>query len=155
MEKRVKIVLEIVAVPIIGFILLNLAFLLDALFQGLINLIFGLFIDINPDMTLYWYPPTKHLLFLILIGLISYFVFKSKLKDICKATYLFVPLAAVYVTIGIFLNNIQILVYILSTLFFLATLYYLYKKKLSWIYYYSLILISLLMLIVALTRVEI
>jgi hypothetical protein len=159
MKKRDKkimyTILYILAIPIFGYILLGLTFLLDALFQGLIDFLINLFIHLNPNMTLYWYPPLKHSLFVVLIGIISWFIFKSELKDIYKAIYLFVPMATVYVTLGIFFYTIPFLPYILSFLVFLGVLHYIHKKKLSWIYYYSLLLISLLMLIVALAGVEI
>lgn len=162
MKKRVllknqiiKNILLALAVAFFGFILLNLAFIFDAIYQGIVRGLIGLFIPLNPDTNLYWLPLLFHGSFVIVIGIISFFVFKSKLKEIYKAIYMTVPLAVVYVTIGIFFYQWQIIVYFLSILFGAAVLYYLFRTKQSWIYYYTLILISFLMLLVALLGIEI
>lgn len=154
-NQAIKNILSAVAVAIFGFILLNITFLFDALYQGIIRGIVNLFIPLTPDTNLYWFPPLMHGSFVIVIGIISWFVFKSKMKVLYKAIYMTVPLAVVYVTIGIFFYQWQIIVYFLSILFGAAVLYYLYHTKQPWIYYYTLILISFLMLLVALLGIEI
>ncbi len=154
-NKLLRNVLSAVAVAFFGFILLNLTFIFDALYQGIVRWIIGLFVSLNPDSNLYWFPPLMHVSFVIVIGIISYFIFKSKLKTIYKAIYFTVPLAAVFATIGMFLYQWQIASYLLGILFGAAVLYYLYRTKQPWIYYYTLILISIVMSLVALLGVEI
>ena len=93
--------------------------------------------------------------FVVIIGIISWFVFKSKLKEIYKAIYMTVPLAVVFVTIGIFLFQWPIAVYLLGTLFGIGALYYFYRTKQHWIYYYTLILVGLTLAIFTLLGGEI
>ena len=151
----IKNILLALAVAFFGFILLNVAFLFDALFQSLIDGIVKLFTSVNANMDLYWYPPLKHFLFVIIISIISWFVFRSKLKVIYKATFMTVPLAVVYATIAILFYPLQIISYLLGSIFGLLVLFYLYRTKQPWLYYYTLILVSLAMLMVGLLGVEI
>jgi len=151
----VKNIFSALAVAVFGFMLLNITFLFDSLYQGLVRGFIGIFMPLNPDMDLYWFPPLMHFSFVIIIGLISWFVFKSKLKLIYKAIFMTVPLAVVFATIGMFLYSLTLAVYLLGILFALCVLYYLYRTKQPWIYYYTLILISLLMFLVILFGVEI
>jgi len=154
-NKIFKNIFSALAVAVFGFILLNIAFLFDSLYQGLVRGFIGIFMPLNPDMDLYWFPPLMHFSFVIIIGLISWFVFKSKIKSIYKAIFMTVPLAVVFATIGMFLHSLTLAVYLLGILFALCVLYYLYRTKQPWIYYYTLILISLLMFLVILFGVEI
>jgi hypothetical protein len=154
-NRIIKNIFSAVAVAIFGFILLNLAFLFDALFQGLIDGIIKIFTPVDINMAWHWFPPIKHLLFVVLIGIISLLIFKSKLRIFFKATYMIVPLAVVFVTIGMFLYRWPIAVYSLSILFTLSILYYFYCTKKPWLYYYALILIAFVLLIVSLLGVEI
>lgn len=154
-DQTTKNILSALAVAFFGFILLNLAFIFDALYQSVIRGFVGLFIPLNPEMMLYWIPPLFHGSFVIVIGAISWFVFKSKLKTIYKAIYMTVPLAVVYVTIGMFFYRWPVIVYLLGSLFGVGILYYLYRIKQHWIYYYTTILISILMLMVVLLGIEI
>ena len=140
---------------IFGFILLNLTFLFDAIYRGLLRGFVSIFIPLNPETNIFWLPQLFHGSVIIIISIISWFVFKSNLKSFYKATYMTVPLAVVYATIGIFFYQWQLIVYLLGTLFSLFILYYLYKNKQSWIYYYTLILITFTMFMVFFLRVEI
>lgn len=154
-NKTVKTVLEVLAVPIFGFILLNLAFMFDALFQGVLRFIVNIFIPMDQFMNIQWVPPMLHFSFLVIILFISWFIFRSKLSVLLKATYSVVPLATVFLTIGILFYPLQIVVLTLGGLFFLGVLYYLYKTKQPWLYYYALAFIGVLMLLVAITGVDI
>lgn len=154
-NKFVKNILSAIAVAIFGFILLNLTFIFDFLFQSLIDGVIKLFTPADINMAWHWFPPMKHAMFVVIIGLISWFVFKSKLKVLYKAIYMTVPLAVVFATIGIFFYRWQIAVYSLGGLFGVGVLYYLYKTKQPWLYYYTLILIGIVMLLVRLLGVEI
>ena len=143
------------SILVFGFILLNLTFLVYALYNGLIMGFIGLFINLTPETNIFWLPPLLHLSFLVIIGVISWFIFKSRLKVIYKAVYLAIPVAVVLVTIGIFLSNFPIILYPLGTLIVLGILFYLYYKKQSWLYYYTVILFSLILTVYTLMGGEI
>jgi len=148
-NKTVRTILSALAVAFFGFILLNLTFLFDFFYQSLVRGFVSLFIPLNPNADL------MHISFVLIIGLISWFVFKSKLKTIYKAIYMTVPLAVVFATIGMFLYPWPIASYSLGIFFAFCVLYYLYRTKQPWVYYYTLILMSFAMLLVALLGVEI
>ena len=150
-----KNILSALAVAVFGFILLNLTFILDFLFQSLVDGIVKLFTPVDTNMVWGWFPPTKHALFVVIIGLISWLVFRSKLRVLYKAIYMTAPLAVVFLTIGMFLGRWPIVAYPLGGLFGIGLLYYFYRTKQPWLYYYTIILISLVMLLVGLLNVEI
>jgi hypothetical protein len=155
MKPWLKNVLSALAVAIFGFILLNLTFLFDVLFQSLIDLFVSLFTQVNISMDWSWFSPFKHVLFVIVIGLISWFVFKSRLKVIYKAIYMVVPIAVVLATLGMFLYRWPMILYPLGALLCLGTLYYFYRTKQPWLYYYAVILISITLTIFTLFGGEI
>ncbi|MFH1182071.1 MAG: hypothetical protein V1702_03885 [Candidatus Woesearchaeota archaeon] len=151
----VKNILSALAVAVFGFILLNLAFIFYALFIGLMRGIIGLFVPLDENTTIYWLPPLMHALTTAVILLISWLILKSKLRVLFKAIYMTVPLAVVYATMGMFLYPWPAAAYLLGGLFFLSVLYYLHRTKQPWLYYYTLVLISFLMLMVGVLGVEI
>ena len=75
----VKNILSVVAVAVFGFILLNLAFILDFLIQSSMIGLIKLFTPVNFETNFQWLPPVMHGLFVVIIGIISWFVFQSKL----------------------------------------------------------------------------
>lgn len=147
----VKNILLALAVAVFGFLLLNLTFILDALFVRLV----GLFLPADFPMTHGWYPPLMHILFVIIIGIISWFIFKSKIKETYKAIYSTVPWAVIFVTIGIFLYRWPALVYGVGVLAFGVILACLYQAKKFWFYYFALILVALTLLIIGIMGVDI
>jgi hypothetical protein len=146
-----KNILSAFFVAVIGFILLNLAFLFYALVFQFINI----FIPRNPESAPQGLLIIRHVVFLIIIGLISWFVFRSKLPKLAKATYLTVPTAVVLVTIGIFLWPSPVLPYLLGGLLTIIVLFYFYRTHKSWLYYYSVILVSILLMVFTLAGGEI
>ena len=155
MNKIIKNILSVLGVTIFGYILLNVTFIFDTIYQGIIRGIIGLFTPLDPNMNLYWFPPVIHSSFVIIIGLISWFVFRSKLKVLYKAIYMTVPVAVVLVTVGIFLYQWPIISYSLGTLLCLGTLYYFYKTKQPWLYYYAVVLVGITLAIFTATGGEI
>jgi len=154
-ESIAKKILYALIIAIIGFILLNITFMADFLFQSIMKFFFSLVKKIDYNSEYYWYPPIMHFLFIIIIGIISWNIFHLKIKDLYKAAFFTVPLATVYVTFGIFFYKFPVIVYSLAGLFFISIYYYLIKTKKSWLYYYTLILVSFAMLLVGLLGVEI
>ncbi|MDD4938372.1 MAG: hypothetical protein PHX34_05180 [Candidatus Shapirobacteria bacterium] len=144
------------AVAGFGWVLLNLTFILDYLFQRSILFLFGRLMPLDWwYKNTFWFPSVMHFLFVVLIALISYKVFKSKLKVIFKAIYMVVPVAVVLVTFGIFFYQLPIIIYGLSILSVLSVLFWFFKTKQPWIYYFSVILISVVLLISTLVGMEI
>jgi hypothetical protein len=154
-NQTIKNILSALAVVVFGFILLNVAFIFDFLFQSLIDTIVGFFTTADVNMEWSWYPPVKHAMFVVLIGLISWYVLRSKLGVLYKAIYMAVPLAVVFMTIGIFTYEWPIAAYSLGILFSIGVLYYFYRTKQPWLFYFTLILMILTMLMVGLLGVEI
>lgn len=152
MNRKLKTAFTVVVVPVVGFILLGLTFILDAGYQFLINRFF----PHNYDMDVSWFPPIKHLTFFVIVLVVSYFIFKAKkLKDIYKAVYACVPTAVILVSVGIFLYEWQMLVYGLSALIYAAIILYLILKKKPWFYWYSVTWTAAVLLIMAVTGTEI
>jgi hypothetical protein len=151
----VKNVLSGVAVAFFGSILLNVAFMLDFLFQTLMDLILKLITPVNLNMATSWYPPIKHFMFVAIIGFVSWFIFRSKLNMLIKAIYLTVPLAVVYITIGMFLYRFPIISISLSGFFSICLFWYFYKTKKHWLYFYALVLINIIFLVGFIFHVEI
>lgn len=154
-SKLAKNILSVLAVAVFGLILLNLTFIFDALYQGVIRGIVQLFIPLTPDTNIFWLPGLFHGSFVVVIGIISLFVFKSKLKVLYKAIYMTVPVAVVLATVGIFFYQWPIIPYLLGTLIVIGTLYYFYRTKQPWLYYYTVILVSLALAIFSLSGGEI
>lgn len=139
----VKNLLSAIAVAAFGFILLNITFLFDFLFHSFVIKIMKLFITINdPAMDFSWFSPLMHISFMVIICLISWYIFRSKLGVLYKAIYLTVPTAVILATLGIFLYRWPIAVYTLGSVLTVGTLYYFYRTKQPWIYYYAVILVS-------------
>ena len=152
---HVKNILSAVAVAGFGFVLLGLTFLLDFLFQSMVDGVIRLFTPADFNMAWYWFPPTKHAMFVVVIGLISWPIFRSKLSTLHKAIYMTVPLAVVFATIGIFLYRWPLAPYLVGGLFAIGVLFYLYRTKKPWLYYYTVILVALSLMIFTLAGGEI
>ncbi|MDD3888230.1 MAG: hypothetical protein PHN19_05755 [Patescibacteria group bacterium] len=142
-------ILSALIIPFFGIILLNLVFLANYLFQNLADSFFLLILSSESYASFNFeiFPLLKHLLFLGTILVASWLVFKSKLKALYKAVYLPVPFATLLATFVFFLYPNTLIINILGLMFFAATLYYLHVKKKPWIYYYSAILVALLMFV--------
>jgi hypothetical protein len=140
---NVKNILSALAVAVFGYVLLGLTFLFDFLFHSLVERLIRLFTPVDFNMTYNWFPPMMHALFLVIICLISWPVFRSKLGTLYKAIYMTVPVAVILATIGIFLHNWPVVPYVVGSLFAVGVLFYLYHTKHPWLYYYTLILVAL------------
>lgn len=150
-----KNILSAVAIVVFGFMLLNLAFIFDFLVHSLVIGLIGVFTPVDLTMNFQWLPPAMHGLFAVIIGVISWHVFQSKLSLLFKAIYMTVPLAVVFATIGIFLYPWPIAAYMTGGLFGVGILYYFYRTKQPWLYYYTVILVGSVMLMAGLLGVEI
>ena len=150
-----KNILSGLVVALFGFILLVLTFLFDFLFQTTVIKFIELFTQVDFEAGWQWFPPTMHGLFALIVGVISWFVFHSKLRVLYRAIFMPVPLVVVFATIGIFLYQWPIAVYSLGGLFFIGIFYFFYYTKQPWLYYYTLFLVGLAMLFIGLSGAEI
>jgi hypothetical protein len=150
----VRNVLPAIGIAFLGFILLNLTFMLDYLFHISIIGLVKLFTSQDPGMRSVWFPPAMHIAFTVLIGLISWIIFRSRLNNFFKATFLTVPSAVVLVTAGMFLYRLPIIAYSLSSLLVAGILFIFYRTKMSWLFSFAVILVALTLLISNLLGME-
>jgi len=144
-----KNILSVLAIVVGGFILFNLAFLLAALVINATMSLLGMAQNEAP-------PFVGRILYLLIILLISWFVFHSRLNQIIKATFLTMPLMVILVMVGISLyQQSKWMVAGIGAVIICFMLSYLYKKKLSWLYYFSTFYVVVLALCVMLFNVQI
>jgi hypothetical protein len=138
-----KNILSALAVAVLGCVLLSLAFLLNFLLFKLID-----FILPHELMSAFqWFPMARHALFLVIIVLISWPVLRSKLSTLYKAIYLTVPVTVVLVSIGIFMYQWPPAAYLVAGIFTAGILFYLYCMRQPWIYYYTVLLVALTLMV--------
>lgn len=148
-----KNVLSVIVIVAGGFLLFNLAFLLLAVTvhtcRIAVTLLGGYSVeDMNPMFCRYVY--------VMVILLISIFIFKSKLSTLIKATYLTTPLMVILILIGLlFYHQPQWLSIIVGAAIVLATIFFFYKKKLTWQYYIATIYTAALALYVLFSGIDI
>ena len=138
-NQTVRTALSALAILVFGFILLNATFILYVIWGSLLDLVFGADYAANHS----WFLILQYVIFLIIIGLISWLVLRSKIRPIYKAIFSTVPFAAGFVTIGIFLFSWPVAVYSISALAAIATLYYFYRTQKIWFYWFALIAVAL------------
>jgi hypothetical protein len=151
----VRNILSALAVALFGFILLNLTFIFDFMFQSALRGFIRLLAPQDPMVDVIWFPPLMHGSFVLVIGLISWFVFKAKKKVLFKATFLTVPVAVVLVTVGIMLYRWPIVSFSGGGLLCAGSLYYFHRTKQPWLYSYAVILVGLTLGIFTLSGGEI
>lgn len=101
-----KNILSAIGVTVLGYVLLNIAFILNYLFVTLVSGVIRLVIPSSGPQfgTVYrGFPQLSESLFLVVVIILSWWVLKSKLRTIFKAAFLTLPLALGYLTIGILL----------------------------------------------------
>ena len=144
-----KSLLSMIIIIIGGFILFNFAFILTALVVRATMFIIRAPENMPP-------PYIGRYITVILILIMSYIVFRSRLNDTIKATYLTMPLMVALVMIGLSLyGKPQWVIYGTGALVIFAVTIYLYKKKLSWLYYFSTFYVAILGLYIMISGMEI
>jgi len=138
-------------VALVGFILLNLTFLFYA---AIINGI-GLFLPADFASTSSWYMPVMMLIISICIVVGYWFVFKSKIKEIYKATLMTVPAAIILIIDGITLYRWPLIAYSVGAVLTLGTLYYFYRAKQPWLYWFAVIIVAVALVSMNLTGMKI
>lgn len=144
-----KNLLSIIIIIIGGFALFNFAFILTALVVRATMIVMRTPENMPP-------PYIGRYITVILILIISYIVFKSRLNDTIKATYLTMPLMVILVMIGISLyGQSQWIIYGVGTIVIFATVFYIFKKKLPWLYYFSVLYVATLGLYIMISGMDI
>lgn len=145
-----KNVLSALIIAVGGFVLWNIAFMLAALVMRVYMMIMGQFGA--PGGAMLW----KYVL-LVIVLLISFFFLRAKqLKVLIKATFLTMPLMVVLILIGIqFWEQPKWVPITSGGVIVLIVLFYLYKKKLTWPYYFATIFTATTALFVVLADVQI
>ena len=144
-----KNVLSALVIIIGGFILFNLAFILAALVINATMSVLGMAQNEAP-------PIVGRVLYLLLIFLISWFIFRSRLNATIKATFLTMPLMVILVVIGIgFYQQSKWMIAGIGAVIICVVLFYLHKKKLPWLYYFSTSYVAALSLYILLSGMEI
>lgn len=144
-----KNILSMVVVVVGGFILFNLAFILTALVVRATMLVMKVPENMPP-------PYIGRYITVVLILIMSYMVFRSRLNDTIKATFLTMPLMVILVMIGLSLyGQAQWIIYAVGAVVTFAVIFYLYKKKLSWLYYFSTLYVAVLGLYIMISGMDI
>lgn len=138
-----------------GFVLLNLTFILNWGFQKLVDLIVGIFISGNANQGIAWYSMAKHGAFALLILYLSWRIMRLKIGVLAKSTFLIIPTAVVLVTMGILLYQWPIIMYSTGTALTLLSLFIINRTRQSWHYYYAVIIVAATLLAGALKGVQI
>ncbi len=147
----IKNILSVLAVSFFGFALWNTAFIVYA---ALVNLPM-LFLPPDFARTSHWFMTLMLIVFFVLLVVLSWFVFRSSLPDLFKATYMTMPLVVALVSIGILTYPNPWLAYWLSASVVAVALTILIMTKRSWIYYYAILFTSITLLIFTLSGGEI
>lgn len=147
----IKNTLSALFVALVGFVLLNLTFIVYALIVNGVGLLFPKDFAAKSE----WYVPVS--MSIISIGFIVgyWFVFRSKLKEIYKATMMTVPSAIILIAVGIVLFQWSLAVYIVSVALIALVLFYFYKTKQPWLYWFAVIVVAIALLIMNLTGTDI
>jgi hypothetical protein len=151
-DPGVRNVLSALVIAAAGFVLLNLTFL----FFYVVSLVFRSIIE--PGITPVehpWLMPVSFAVATAIIGLISWFVFRSGVAALIKAAYMTVPAAVVLVIFGIIFYRWPAVPYLVNSLLTIGVLYVFHRTKQPWLYYYSVILVALTLLIITLLGGEI
>lgn len=92
----------------------------------------------------------------MLILLISWAVFRSRLNDTIKAAFFTMPLMVLLVIIGIILNQQSMWITAgIGSVIILAVILYLHKNKFPWLYYFSAFYVAAIALYVLLSGMDI
>jgi len=128
-----SILIPVLAAPVLGAALLNLTlacyFILDLLMgRGVLN------------------AAGRNLIFLLIIAAVSRQVFLGRFSEVFKGIYAIVPAAVTLFSLESMLNPWPVLVISLSGAAYCMIMYYVLAAQKSWIYWYTLSLLTLTML---------
>ncbi len=132
-----KNVFSALAILVGGFVLFNIAFAGAALIINGTNRLLGMDEFTAPH-------PLGIFAVLLILGSVSWTILKSNLNSLLKATYATLPMMVVLAAIGIRFYEQPIWVPLsIGGGFLICLLYYFFKKKLPWVYYFALAVVGL------------
>lgn len=142
-HRNLKVLSEMLAMMMGGFVLFNIAFILAFGVHTLVSITFM-------RQMLSW-----HYIYIIFIGILSWFILKLNLNPFLKATYLTLPLMVMLVEIGLNLYEYPFWVAVISFIFMSGTLFVIMKKKLPWQFYFSVFYVAILGIVIMVFNIQI
>jgi len=144
MEPWIKNILSMIVIVLVGFVLFNLAFLMAYGIITLIILVTGASSSSPPSTV-------SFAILLLILWIIAWFVFRSKINDLAKASFLTMPLMSTLVVLFVVTYDLSQWVSILiGGALCVLILSFIRLKKLSWVYtfatFYVLALIAFIMI---------
>lgn len=143
-----KNILSAVMIMAGGLALFTLAFLTTAFVTNAFIRVFGMERIGNPHGTGRWFT-------LLLILFLSWLIFRSKINDTVKATFLTMPLMVVLVLTGIGFYQQPAWIVGIGAVVIGAVLFYFHQRRLPWVYYFATLYVAALALYVLVSGVDI
>ena len=142
-------VLSALAIILGGYVLFVAAFMLVAVTVNGMMALMGMPENATP-------PVAGRIIFLVLLAILSAVVFRLRIPDVVKATYLTMPLMVILVTIGLVFHRLpDIAMAGIGAVVIVGLVLFLVRKKLSWMYYFATAYVSVLALVMMLTGMDI
>lgn len=148
-------ILQAVLVALLGFALLNAAFMLDFLYQSVFERIARLFMDPEEFHRLEWMRTLMNLSFMALMVAAAYLVLKSGFHMVIKAAFFAVPTATVLLITYITLYPRNTFAVALCVIEFLAALSVMLRNRVHWLYFFSFLLTAASLAAMALLGIDI
>ncbi len=148
-------IIQAALVALLGFALLNAAFILDFLYQSAIKSIVVLFMEPWEFNSLEWLRTIMNLSFMALMLLAAYLVLKSGFHVVIKAAFLAVPTATVLLITYITLYPRNTLAISACVIEFLAAFAVMLRKRPHWLYFFSFLLTAASLAAMALLGIDI
>lgn len=147
-NRYLRQILSAAAAAGLGFLFLNLTFLLDAVFQLLLNWALT-------GVRLENLAPARHIIFFVLMLFLSWLLLKSRLGTVFKAAFLMVPAAVLLVAAGMFLNPWPAVMYAVCAVLYAGFIYFFIRRKAPWLYFFTVTLTAAALLAMAVFHVDI
>lgn len=148
-------IIQAALVALLGFALLNAAFMLDFLYQSAFARIAALFMNPEEFHRLEWLRTIMNLSFMALMLLAAYLVLKSGFHVVIKAAFLAVPTATVLLITYITLYPRNTLAISACVIEFLAAFAVMLRKRPHWLYFFSFLLTAASLAAMALLGIDI
>jgi len=148
-----KNILSMLVIVGIGFVLFNVAFFIAYLVSEAYDIIIMPFADrfsIASAIHFSW-----HYLYIFIVLMLSWFVFRTRLNDLAKASFSTMPMVVVLAEVGVQFYRFPFLVWVIGVVFVCAVILFLYNTKRSWLYYFATIFVVAVVIFAMLSGMEI